>query len=105
GGIVAVNRELDAQAATEIVKIFTEVIVAPAATSEAVEIIAAKKNLRLLLTGGVADPKADGLTVRSVAGGLLVQSRDNRNVDDCDLSVVTKRPPTQTELRDLRLAA
>jgi phosphoribosylaminoimidazolecarboxamide formyltransferase/IMP cyclohydrolase len=105
GGIVALNRELDAEAATEIVKIFTEVIVAPSATPEAVAIVAAKKNLRLLLTGGVADPKADGLTARSVAGGLLVQSRDNRNVDDCDLRVVTKRQPTQAELRDLKLAA
>ncbi|GLQ54475.1 bifunctional phosphoribosylaminoimidazolecarboxamide formyltransferase/IMP cyclohydrolase [Devosia nitrariae] len=105
GGIVAVNREIDAGAAAEIVKVFTEVIVAPSATPEAVEIIAAKKNLRLLLTGGVADPKAEGLTVRSVAGGLLVQGRDNRNVDDCDLKVVTKRAPSDAELRDLRLAA
>ncbi|MEO8685698.1 MAG: bifunctional phosphoribosylaminoimidazolecarboxamide formyltransferase/IMP cyclohydrolase, partial [Devosia sp.] len=90
GGIVALNRELDAATATEIVKVFTEVIVAPSATPEAEAIIAAKKNLRLLLTGGLADPKADGLTVRSVAGGLLVQTRDNRNVDDNELKVVTK---------------
>ena len=105
GGIVATNREIDATTATEIVKVFTEVIVAPSATPEAQEIIAAKKNLRLLLTGGVADPKADGLTVRSVAGGLLVQGRDNRNVDDCDLRVVTKRQPTEQEMADMRLAA
>src|SRR5690606_19864479 len=81
GGIVATNREIDAETATEIVKVFTEVIVAPSATQEAQDIIAAKRNLRLLLTGGVADPKADGLTVKSVAGGLLVQGRDNQNVD------------------------
>ena len=105
GGIVATNREIDAATATEIVKVFTEVIVAPSATAEAQEIIAAKKNLRLLLTGGVADPKAEGLTVKSVAGGLLVQGRDNRNVDDCDLKVVTRRQPTVQEMADMRLAA
>ena len=105
GGIVATNREIDAETATEIVKVFTEVIVAPSATPEAQEIIAAKKNLRLLLTGGLADPKAEGLLVKSVAGGLLVQGRDNKNVDDCDLKVVTKRQPTEQELVDLKLAA
>ena len=105
GGIVATNREIDAATATEIVKVFTEVIVAPSATAEAQEIIAAKKNLRLLLTGGVADPKAEGLIVKSVAGGLLVQGRDNRNVDDCDLKVVTRRQPTVREMADMRLAA
>ncbi|WIY52809.1 bifunctional phosphoribosylaminoimidazolecarboxamide formyltransferase/IMP cyclohydrolase [Devosia sp. YIM 151766] len=105
GGIVACNREIDAATATEIVKVFTEVIVAPAATQEAQNIIAAKKNLRLLLTGGVADAKAEGLTVKSVAGGLLVQGRDNRNVDDCELKVVTRRQPTEQELIDLKLAA
>ena len=105
GGIVATNREIDAATATEIVKVFTEVIVAPSATAEAQEIIAAKKNLRLLLTSGVADPKAEGLIVKSVAGGLLVQGRDNRNVDDCDLKVVTRRQPTVREMADMRLAA
>ena len=65
---------------------------------------AAKKNLRLLLTGGLADPKAEGLTVRSVAGGLLVQGRDNRSVDDADWRVVTKRQPTPAESEDLRTA-
>src|SRR5690606_10527451 len=67
GGIVATNREIDAATATEIVKVFTEVIVAPSATQEAIDIMAAKKNLRLLLTGGLADAKADGLMVKSVA--------------------------------------
>ena len=105
GGIVALNRELDAATATEIVKVFTEVIVAPSATPEAEAIIAEKKNLRLLVTGGLADPKADGLTVRSVAGGLLVQTRDNRNVEDNELKVVTKKQPTPAEMADLRLAA
>ena len=77
GGIVALNSKLDAAAAAEIVKIFTEVIIAPDADEEAIALIAAKKNLRLLLTGGLPDPRAQGFTVRSVAGGMLFQSRDN----------------------------
>lgn len=104
GGIVALNRILDEEAASEIVKIFTEVIIAPDATPKAREIIAAKKNLRLLIAGGLPDPKADGITVRSVAGGLLVQSRDNGVVDNCDLKVVTKRQPSEREWLDLKFA-
>ncbi len=104
GGIVAVNRTLDAAAAEEIVKTFTEVIIAPDASEEAQAIVAAKKNLRLLVTGGLPDPRAAGLTVKSVAGGLLVQSRDNATVDDLELRVVTKRQPTERELTDLRFA-
>jgi phosphoribosylaminoimidazolecarboxamide formyltransferase/IMP cyclohydrolase len=104
GGIVAVNRRLDRATAEEMVKTFTEVIVAPEADDDAAEIIRMKKNLRLLITGGLADPKADGLTVRSLAGGLLVQSRDNRNVDDTEFKVVTRRAPTEAEVRDLRIA-
>ncbi len=104
GGIVAVNRTLDADAAAEIVKVFTEVIIAPNATNEAIDIIAAKKNLRLLVTGGLPDPRAPGVAAKTVAGGLLVQSRDNAVVDDLDLKVVTKRAPTDKELADLRFA-
>jgi len=104
GGIVALNRTLDAEAADEIVKIFTEVIIAPDATAEAQAIVAAKKNLRLLVTGGIADPRARGLAVKSVAGGLLVQDRDDAVVDDLDLKVVTKRAPTGAEMADLRFA-
>ena len=104
GGIVACNGEIDAEAAREIVKIFTEVIVAPAATDEARAIIAEKKNLRLLLTGALADRRAEGLTVKSLAGGLLVQTRDNRNADDVELRVVTARAPSDAELADLRFA-
>jgi phosphoribosylaminoimidazolecarboxamide formyltransferase/IMP cyclohydrolase len=104
GGIVALNRKIDRETAEEMVKIFTEVIVAPAADDDAVEIIRMKKNLRLLVTGGLADPKAAGLTVKTLAGGLLVQSRDDRNVDDTAFKVVTRRQPTDAEMRDLRLA-
>ncbi|TPK94995.1 MULTISPECIES: bifunctional phosphoribosylaminoimidazolecarboxamide formyltransferase/IMP cyclohydrolase [unclassified Mesorhizobium] len=104
GGIVAMNRILDAEAAQEIVKTFTEVIIAPDATDEAAAIVAAKKNLRLLVTGGLPDPRAAGTTAKSVAGGLLVQSRDNAVVDDLELKVVTKRAPTPAELADLKFA-
>jgi phosphoribosylaminoimidazolecarboxamide formyltransferase/IMP cyclohydrolase len=90
--------------AEEITKIFTEVIVAPSATDEAQKIIAMKKNLRLLVTGSLADPRAPGLTFKSLSGGMLVQSRDNGRVDDLELKVVTKKQPTATELRDLKLA-
>src|SRR6185369_12055530 len=92
GGIVALNRPLDADAAREIVKIFTEVIVAPDASDEAKQIVAGKKNLRLLLAGGLPDPRRAGLVVRSVAGGLLVQDRDNAVVEDMEMHVVTRRP-------------
>jgi phosphoribosylaminoimidazolecarboxamide formyltransferase/IMP cyclohydrolase len=104
GGIVAVNRRLDAAAAAEIVKIFTEVIIAPDADEEAIALVAAKKNLRLLLTGGMPDPRAEGLTFRSVAGGFLAQTRDNATVDDMDLRVVSKRAPDAREWRDLKFA-
>jgi phosphoribosylaminoimidazolecarboxamide formyltransferase / IMP cyclohydrolase len=104
GGIVALNRTLDADAARAITEIFTEVIIAPDATEEAIAIVSAKKNLRLLLAGGLPDPRAMGLTAKTVAGGLLVQSRDNAVVDDMALKVVTKRAPTEAELRDLKFA-
>ncbi|MGZ5865444.1 MAG: bifunctional phosphoribosylaminoimidazolecarboxamide formyltransferase/IMP cyclohydrolase [Xanthobacteraceae bacterium] len=104
GGIVALNGKLDAEAARAITEIFTEVIIAPDATEEAIAIVAAKKNLRLLLAGGLPDPRAAGLTAKTVAGGLLVQSRDNAVVDDLQLKAVTKRAPTNAELADLRFA-
>jgi phosphoribosylaminoimidazolecarboxamide formyltransferase/IMP cyclohydrolase len=104
GGIVALNRPLDADAARAITDIFTEVIIAPGANEEAIAIVGAKKNLRLLLAGGLPDPRAQGMLVKSVAGGLLVQSRDNAVVDDMTLKVVTKRAPTPAELRDLAFA-
>jgi phosphoribosylaminoimidazolecarboxamide formyltransferase/IMP cyclohydrolase len=104
GGIVALNRTLDAAAARAITEIFTEVIIAPGATEDAIAIVGAKKNLRLLIAGGLPDPRAKGLTAKTVAGGLLVQSRDNAVVDDMELKPVTKRAPSNAELRDLRFA-
>ncbi len=104
GGIVALNRPIDAEVATEIAKIFTEVIIAPDASEEAKEIISAKRNLRLLLTDGLPDPVGPGTLVRSVAGGLLVQDRDSGRVMPSDFKVVTKRAPTDAELRDLVFA-
>jgi phosphoribosylaminoimidazolecarboxamide formyltransferase/IMP cyclohydrolase len=104
GGIVALNGTLDAEAAEEIVKIFTEVIIAPDVTEEAKAIVAAKKNLRLLTTGGLADPAAPGLVAKTVAGGFLVQGRDTARVDTLDLRTVTKRAPSDRELADMRFA-
>ncbi len=104
GGIVAANRTLDAAAAEKIAAIFTEVIIAPDATEEARAILAKKKNLRLLLTGGLPDPAAGGTMLRSVAGGLLAQSRDNGRVTAAGLRVVTSRAPTDAELADLIFA-
>jgi len=104
GGIVAFNRPLDAEAAEEIAKLFTEVIVAPAADADARRILSAKKNLRLLVTGGLADPAAAGLAVRTVAGGLLVQTRDNARVSKSDLKIVTKRKPNDAEIADMLFA-
>jgi phosphoribosylaminoimidazolecarboxamide formyltransferase/IMP cyclohydrolase len=104
GGIVALNRPLDADAAHAITEIFTEVIIAPDASPEALAIVGAKKNLRLLIAGSLPDPRATGLTIKSVAGGLLVQSRDNAVVDEMQLTTVTKRAPTSNELSDLRFA-
>ncbi len=109
GGIIAVNRTIDADAAKLMTGIFTEVIIAPEADDAAREIISAKKNLRLLLTGGMPDALAKGLTVRSIAGGLLVQGRDNlsrsRPGDGAgELRIVTKRLPSKTEIADMVFA-
>ena len=104
GGIIASNRELDGEAATEIVKIFTEVIIAPSASEEAKSIIAGKPNLRLLVTGGLADPASPGVAVKTVSGGFLVQNRDNGRIGPDDMKVVTERQPTQRELADMLFA-
>ncbi|SMO70651.1 bifunctional phosphoribosylaminoimidazolecarboxamide formyltransferase/IMP cyclohydrolase [Paracoccus laeviglucosivorans] len=104
GGIIALNTTLDGETAQAISEIFTEVVIAPDATDEAKAVFAAKKNLRLLTTGGLPDPTAAGLAFRQVAGGFLVQGRDNGRVLRADLKVVTQRQPTEAELNDLLFA-
>ncbi len=104
GGIIAVNQPLDAATAKAITEIFTEVVIAPAADDAAKAVFAAKKNLRLLLTGSLRNPLAPGLTIKSVSGGYLLQSRDNKQISAEDVQVVSKRAPTADELRDLLFA-
>ena len=103
GGIVAVNRPLDAATAEEVAKLFAEVVIAPEIDDAAREILAAKKNLRVLRTGGLPDPTAHDHDVRTLTGGLLVQGRDNAVIDG-ELKVVTKRKPTDAEIDDLNFA-
>ncbi len=104
GGIVAVNRVLDEAVAAQIATIFTEVIVAPDATGGARDILAQRKNVRLLLTGDMPDPQAPGLLVRSIAGGLLAQTRDAARIGRDRLQTVTARAPTEAELDDMLFA-
>jgi phosphoribosylaminoimidazolecarboxamide formyltransferase / IMP cyclohydrolase len=104
GGIIAVNRPLDAATAEAMSAIFTEVVAAPDASEEAKAIFAKKKNLRLLLTGELPDPTRGGLAVKTIAGGYLVQSRDNGQISRDMLKTVTKRAPTEAELADCLFA-
>ncbi len=104
GGIVALNGMLDETTAKEIIKVFTEVVIAPSATEEAISVFAKKKNLRLLIAGALPNPSDPSLTQRNVAGGILVQDRDNGHVDETDLKVVTKRKPTDAEMADMMMA-
>ena len=104
GGIVALNGRLDAATATEILKLLTEVVIAPDADADAIALFARKKNVRLLTTGGLPDPLAPGTTFKSVAGGFLVQSRDTARLTASDLRVVTRRGPTEAEVADMLFA-
>jgi phosphoribosylaminoimidazolecarboxamide formyltransferase / IMP cyclohydrolase len=104
GGIIAINRALDAQSAAAMAEIFTEVILAPGADDEALRILAAKKNLRLLLLPQLPRPDVSGLTFKSISGGMLVQTRDAAILRQHDLKTVTRRQPTPQELRDLMFA-
>jgi phosphoribosylaminoimidazolecarboxamide formyltransferase/IMP cyclohydrolase len=104
GGIVALNMALDGATAEEIVKIFTEVVIAPEADDDARAVFASKKNLRLLTTGALPDPRAPVTAFKQVAGGFLVQDKDTGQIDAEDLRVVTKRAPSSAELADLRFA-
>ncbi|CAN5772581.1 bifunctional phosphoribosylaminoimidazolecarboxamide formyltransferase/IMP cyclohydrolase [soil metagenome] len=104
GGIIALNQKLDAATATEILKLLTEVVIAPDADADAVALFAKKKNVRLLTTGGLPDPLAAGTNFKSVSGGFLVQSRDDARLTAAELKVVTKRAPTDEEVRDMLFA-
>ena len=104
GGIIALNQRLDGETAEEISKIFTEVVIAPGADADAMEIFAKKKNLRLLTVDALPDPRAAALTYRQVSGGMLVQDKDNGHIAMNDLKVVTERKPTEAELVDLMFA-
>ncbi|MGF1609542.1 MAG: bifunctional phosphoribosylaminoimidazolecarboxamide formyltransferase/IMP cyclohydrolase [Kiloniellales bacterium] len=104
GGIVALNRPLEAATAAELVKLFLEVVIAPSVEDEAQALLAERKNLRLLVTGTMPDPAAPGMTMKSLAGGFLLQSRDDGRVSPNQLKVVTKRAPSDRELRDLIFA-
>jgi phosphoribosylaminoimidazolecarboxamide formyltransferase/IMP cyclohydrolase len=104
GGIIAVNRDLDAETAELISQVFSEVIIAPTVSAEARIVLAKKKNLRVLETGGLPDPATPGFVIKTLAGGFLAQSRDNGRVDAAKLKVVTKRAPTASELADLIFA-
>ena len=104
GGIVAVNTPLEARTAEELAKLFLEVVIAPDATPEALAVFARKKNVRVLLAGSLPDPRTAGMTLKSVAGGYLLQSRDNGHVGRDALKVVTKRAPTPRETDDMLFA-
>ena len=104
GGVIAMNRPLDVATANEIAKIFTEVIITPDADAAALEVLSAKKNLRLLLTGGLPDAAAAGMMMKQIAGGFLLQDRDNGRIGADDLQVVSKRAPSEQETDDLLLA-
>jgi phosphoribosylaminoimidazolecarboxamide formyltransferase/IMP cyclohydrolase len=104
GGIVATNVPLDGPTAEAICAIFTEVVVAPGADDAARAAFAKKKNLRLLITDGLPDPRRPGQTMAVIAGGILVQDRDNGAITEADLKVVTKRAPTSQELEDCLFA-
>ncbi len=104
GGIVALNRTLDRAAAEAIAEIFTEVVIAPAADEDAIAVFAKKKNLRLLVTGGLPDPEARGLSIKSISGGFLVQDRDIGRITRADLKIVTKKQPSEAQIRDMLFA-
>jgi phosphoribosylaminoimidazolecarboxamide formyltransferase/IMP cyclohydrolase len=104
GGVLAFNRKLDGATAEEISKLFTEVIIAPDADEDARRILSARRNLRLLIAGGLPDPSSAGWTVKTVAGGFLAQTRDSAHVGKADLKIVTRRQPSDKEIADMLFA-
>ncbi len=103
GGVIAFNRTMGQEAAEEVVKLFAEVVIAPSIDGAARSVLAGKKNLRVLETGSLADPKSPGMMIKALSGGYLLQSRDDRVALD-DLRVVTKRAPNDQEMQDLLFA-
>jgi len=104
GGIIALNRPLDEATATEIAKLFVEVVIAPEVDAAAREVLSKKKNLRVLITGALPDPREAGVTFKSLSGGFLFQERDNGRVKAEELKCVTKRAPSPKEVADLLFA-
>jgi phosphoribosylaminoimidazolecarboxamide formyltransferase/IMP cyclohydrolase len=104
GGVLAFNRTLDGATAEEISRLFTEVIIAPDADADARRILSARRNLRLLIAGGLPDPRAAGLTFKTVAGGFLVQTRDAAQLKREELKIVTRRQPSESEIADMLFA-
>lgn len=104
GGVVALNRPLDLDTAEAVARLFVELVIAPGADPQAAARLAARGALRLLVTGGMPDPKAAGIAFRSVAGGILVQERDSAPVDPRTWQVVTRRAPSEAETADLVFA-
>lgn len=104
GGIIALNQSLDAATAAKIAELFAEVVIAPDVDAEARDLLAAKKNLRLLTTDAMPDPAAPGMTMKSLSGGFLLQSRDNGCITAPDLKVVTERAPSEAQLADMLFA-
>ena len=104
GGIIALNTELDGDTAKLITEIFTEVIIAPSISKDAERILSEKKNLRVMITGGIPDPLEENVSFKTVSGGFLIQSRDNKSLDLNEIKIVTKRKPTDNEMEDLIFA-
>jgi phosphoribosylaminoimidazolecarboxamide formyltransferase / IMP cyclohydrolase len=104
GGIIALNRPLDAATASEIIKIFSEVIIAPAILPEAREILKTKDKIRVLETGSVSKPTSSALNIRTLMGGILVQTADTAHIAPSDVRVVTKHAPTHDQMRDMLFA-
>jgi phosphoribosylaminoimidazolecarboxamide formyltransferase/IMP cyclohydrolase len=104
GGIIALNGTLDGDTAAKIADLFAEVVIAPDADATAREILSAKKNLRVLITGGLADPAAPGRALKTIAGGFLAMSRDNGRITEADLKPVTKVKPTPQQIADMLFA-
>jgi len=104
GGIIALNRSIDGPTASKITELFAEVVIAPGADDDAKAVFAKKKNLRLLITNGLPVASSSGRAIRNVAGGFLVQGRDNGHVAKSELKVVSKVQPTEAQLSDMLFA-